>query len=124
MPTRAAIGSWMRPANPRSESSNSDEAPSSSRRYPSRRSARQPPLKPASSSMKAKACQRRNSNTIISDHQLSLGNRLRSFLITSTIQPPPRVERLMVRLWVANTDPDWFDFLASQSWIDEVNFLH
>jgi putative restriction endonuclease len=28
----------------------------------------------------------------------------------------------MVRLWVANTDPDWFDFLASQPAIDEVNF--
>ena len=28
----------------------------------------------------------------------------------------------MVRLWVANTDPDWFDFLASQPNIDEVNF--
>ena len=28
----------------------------------------------------------------------------------------------LVRLWVANTDPDWFDFLASQSGIDEVNF--
>ncbi len=28
----------------------------------------------------------------------------------------------MVRLWVANTDPDWFDFLASQPSIDEVNF--
>ena len=28
----------------------------------------------------------------------------------------------MVRLWVANTDPDWFDFLASQPGIDEVNF--
>lgn len=28
----------------------------------------------------------------------------------------------MVRLWVANTDPDWFDFLAQQPGIDEVNF--
>jgi putative restriction endonuclease len=28
----------------------------------------------------------------------------------------------LVRLWVANTDPDWFDFLASQPGIDEVNF--
>lgn len=28
----------------------------------------------------------------------------------------------MVRLWAANTDLDWFDFLASQSGIDEVNF--
>ena len=28
----------------------------------------------------------------------------------------------MVRLWVANTDHDWFDFLASQSGLDEVNF--
>jgi putative restriction endonuclease len=28
----------------------------------------------------------------------------------------------MVRLWVANTDHDWFDFLASQPGIDEVNF--
>jgi putative restriction endonuclease len=28
----------------------------------------------------------------------------------------------MVRLWVANTDHDWFDFLASQPEIDEVNF--
>jgi len=28
----------------------------------------------------------------------------------------------MVRLWVANTDSDWFDFLASQAGIDEVNF--
>jgi putative restriction endonuclease len=28
----------------------------------------------------------------------------------------------MVRLWVANTDLDWFDFLASQPGIDEVNF--
>ena len=28
----------------------------------------------------------------------------------------------MVRLWVANTDQDWFDFLASQPEIDEVNF--
>jgi putative restriction endonuclease len=28
----------------------------------------------------------------------------------------------VVRLWVANTDSDWFDFLASQSGIDEVNF--
>jgi putative restriction endonuclease len=28
----------------------------------------------------------------------------------------------VVRLWVANTDSDWFDFLASQPGIDEVNF--
>jgi len=28
----------------------------------------------------------------------------------------------VVRLWVANTDHDWFDFLASQTGIDEVNF--
>lgn len=28
----------------------------------------------------------------------------------------------MVRLWVANTDHDWFDFLASQPNVDEVNF--
>lgn len=28
----------------------------------------------------------------------------------------------MVKLWVANTDPDWFDFLAAQPDIDEVNF--
>jgi putative restriction endonuclease len=28
----------------------------------------------------------------------------------------------MVRLWAANTDLDWFDFLAAQSEIDEVNF--
>lgn len=28
----------------------------------------------------------------------------------------------MVRLWVANTDLDWFDYLASQPEIDEVNF--
>ena len=28
----------------------------------------------------------------------------------------------MVRMWVANTDPDWFDYLASQPEIDEVNF--
>ncbi len=28
----------------------------------------------------------------------------------------------MVRLWVANTDLDWFDFLGSQAGIDEVNF--
>jgi putative restriction endonuclease len=28
----------------------------------------------------------------------------------------------LVRLWVANTDPEWFDFLASQPGIDEVNF--
>jgi putative restriction endonuclease len=28
----------------------------------------------------------------------------------------------LVRLWVANTDLDWFDFLASQPGIDEVNF--
>jgi putative restriction endonuclease len=28
----------------------------------------------------------------------------------------------MVRLWAANTDLDWFDFLAAQPEIDEVNF--
>ena len=28
----------------------------------------------------------------------------------------------MVRLWAANTDLDWFDFLAAQPGIDEVNF--
>jgi len=28
----------------------------------------------------------------------------------------------MVRLWAANTDLDWFDYLASQPEIDEVNF--
>jgi putative restriction endonuclease len=28
----------------------------------------------------------------------------------------------MVRLWVANTDLDWFDYLATQPEIDEVNF--
>ena len=28
----------------------------------------------------------------------------------------------MVQLWVANTDPDWFDFLSNQPGIDEVNF--
>ena len=28
----------------------------------------------------------------------------------------------MVRLWVANTDPDWFDYLSSLPNIDEVNF--
>lgn len=28
----------------------------------------------------------------------------------------------MVRLWVANTDYDWFNFLAGQPGIDEVNF--
>ena len=28
----------------------------------------------------------------------------------------------MVRLWIANTDHDWFDFLAAQPDIDEVNF--
>jgi putative restriction endonuclease len=28
----------------------------------------------------------------------------------------------VIRLWVANTDLDWFDFLASQPGIDEVNF--
>ena len=28
----------------------------------------------------------------------------------------------VVRLWVANTDKDWFDFLAAQPGIDEVNF--
>jgi putative restriction endonuclease len=28
----------------------------------------------------------------------------------------------VVRLWVANTDNDWFDFLAAQSDLDEANF--
>lgn len=28
----------------------------------------------------------------------------------------------MVCLWIANTDHDWFDFLAAQQGIDEVNF--
>lgn len=28
----------------------------------------------------------------------------------------------MVKLWIANTDNDWFDFLSSQSGLDEVNF--
>lgn len=28
----------------------------------------------------------------------------------------------MVRLWAANTDLDWFDFLTSQPGVDEVNF--
>src|SRR4051794_35812494 len=28
----------------------------------------------------------------------------------------------MVRLWAANTDLDWFDYLAAQRDIDEVNF--
>jgi putative restriction endonuclease len=28
----------------------------------------------------------------------------------------------MVRLWAANTDLDWFDYLAAQSDVDEVNF--
>jgi putative restriction endonuclease len=28
----------------------------------------------------------------------------------------------MVKMWVANTDPEWFDYLASQPDIDEVNF--
>jgi len=28
----------------------------------------------------------------------------------------------MVKLWVANTDPDWFDYLADQPNIEEVNF--
>ncbi|HYC17342.1 MAG TPA: HNH endonuclease [Pseudolabrys sp.] len=28
----------------------------------------------------------------------------------------------MIRLWIANTDHDWFDFLASQPSLDEVNF--
>jgi putative restriction endonuclease len=28
----------------------------------------------------------------------------------------------MVRLWAANTDLDWFDYLASQPSVDEVNF--
>lgn len=28
----------------------------------------------------------------------------------------------MVKLWAANTDPDWFDFLAEQPGVDEVNF--
>ena len=30
--------------------------------------------------------------------------------------------RVMVRLWAANTDLDWFDYLAAQPDIDEVNF--
>src|SRR5699024_584624 len=29
---------------------------------------------------------------------------------------------LMLRLWVANTDPDWFDYLSQLTNIDEVNF--
>ena len=28
----------------------------------------------------------------------------------------------MVRLWAANTDRDWFDYLETQPSIDEVNF--
>jgi len=28
----------------------------------------------------------------------------------------------MVKLWIANTDNDWFDFLSTQPSIDEVNF--
>lgn len=28
----------------------------------------------------------------------------------------------MVRLWVANTDFKWFDFLARQQGVDEINF--
>lgn len=28
----------------------------------------------------------------------------------------------MVRLWAANTDLDWFDYLAAQPEVDEVNF--
>lgn len=28
----------------------------------------------------------------------------------------------MVKLWIANTDSDWFDFLSTQSDLDEVNF--
>lgn len=28
----------------------------------------------------------------------------------------------MVKMWLANTDPDWFDFLAAQPDIDEANF--
>jgi putative restriction endonuclease len=28
----------------------------------------------------------------------------------------------MVKLWIANTDNDWFDFLSAQSSLDEVNF--
>ena len=28
----------------------------------------------------------------------------------------------MVRLWVANTDLEWFDYLSAQPDIDEVNF--
>jgi len=28
----------------------------------------------------------------------------------------------MVRLWVTNTDLKWFDFLAAQPGIDEINF--
>jgi len=27
-----------------------------------------------------------------------------------------------MKLWVANTDPDWFDFLSAQHNVDEVNF--
>jgi putative restriction endonuclease len=38
--------------------------------------------------------------------------------------PPPFPWKLrsVVRLWVANTDPDWFDFLSDQPGLDEVNF--
>ena len=28
----------------------------------------------------------------------------------------------VVRLWVANTDPDWFNSLSAQPGIDEINF--
>jgi putative restriction endonuclease len=28
----------------------------------------------------------------------------------------------MVKIWIANTDSDWFDFLSAQSSLDEVNF--
>jgi putative restriction endonuclease len=28
----------------------------------------------------------------------------------------------MVKLWIANTDNDWFDFLSAQPNLDEVNF--
>jgi hypothetical protein len=31
-------------------------------------------------------------------------------------------DKAMVRLWAANTDLDWFDYLANQPEIDEVNF--
>src|SRR5580700_5222218 len=28
----------------------------------------------------------------------------------------------MVKLWIVNTDNDWFDFLSSRASVDEVNF--